>query len=227
MGLGNILVLAQVTAYVLLFILSFFIVIPIGINQTDLDGNCVLFASGTWHQNATVGKSFFRIDSWGDQSVCNFTMYIGIVSLLLSSILTVRLSLFLFREKDSSFLGAFLTFVVGVFVSVMLFADCVVLTLGFKFFCKQLVLSQGSAVLRCADADLIKWSTDPTLDTSSLIIHFGITEFGCWAAWICWTASLIMSVIKLWKYSQHESLARNIQRERDRLFGNYRSTEII
>ncbi|XP_070578920.1 transmembrane protein 179-like [Ptychodera flava] len=225
MGIGNILVLAQVTAYVLIFLLSFFIVVPAGINQTNFDGNCVLFSTGTWHRNAS--SNHFRIDAWGDRSVCNFTIYIGIVSLMASFILAVRLSIFLCREADSSFLGAFLTLVANVFIAVMLFADCLVFTLGFKFFCRQLVLSLDSGVLRCSEADYIEWSSDPNLNTSGLIIQLGMTQFGCWSAWVCWVVVVVMSVIKLWKYSQHESFLRSIQREKDRLFGNYSQSEII
>ncbi|XP_002741359.1 transmembrane protein 179-like [Saccoglossus kowalevskii] len=228
MGIGNILLLSQVTAYVLLFLLSFFIIVPSGVNLNNFDGNCALFATGTWHENKTTRHPYFSVDYWGDQSMCNFTIYIGILSMLVSFIFVVRLSIFLFREDDSSFLGAFLTLVINSFITVLLFSDCLVVTLGFNHFCDQLVKSPGSAISKCEMADLIQWDVDPLIVTSGMVVFFGMTEFGLWMSWITWLCLLIMSTVKIWRYSQHESFLRSMKRERERLFGHYSDqTQII
>lgn len=96
MGIPNITILCQVTAFVLSFLLSFFIVVPMGINQRDFGGHCILYASGEWNTTANV---LTNVD-WGPSSACGFSLFIGIVLLMLTLFYIVFDSLHLLQETE-------------------------------------------------------------------------------------------------------------------------------
>ena len=98
MGLGNILLLAQVTIYLIAFILSFFMFVPVSINLNAFDGHCLLFASGKW--SAKGGDVKLEFVDWGNVSSCNFTVFAGVVVMLVSIFYLIWYSLLLFKNID-------------------------------------------------------------------------------------------------------------------------------
>lgn len=96
MGLGNFLVLCQTCCYTLSVVLSFFYFIPIAVNRSDFDGNCILYATGHW-QNTTQQ---YDIDKWGASSNCGYPIFMGVVFMLLSLVLTWRMGVLLLKEID-------------------------------------------------------------------------------------------------------------------------------
>ena len=82
MGIPNMYSLVLDCFFLAAFILSFFICIPTGANVNNFDGHCLLYAKGDW----TVSKdgSFISQIKWGSDSSCNFTIFIGVVALMLS-----------------------------------------------------------------------------------------------------------------------------------------------
>jgi hypothetical protein len=99
MGLGNILLLAQVTAYLLAFILSFFVFIPIGICRSNFDGYCLLFATGTWSANGGQDVELTSVN-WESASTCNFCVFASVVVMMTSAVYMIWYSILLFKKVD-------------------------------------------------------------------------------------------------------------------------------
>jgi hypothetical protein len=96
MGLGNVLLLTQVIAFLVSFIVSFFIFIPIAANMKEFNGHCLLYAEGK-PDNTT--EEFIDIE-WGNNSACGFNMFMGVIVMLLSLFYMVWESIYLFKEID-------------------------------------------------------------------------------------------------------------------------------
>lgn len=96
MGLGNILLLTQVVAYLVSFIVSFFIFIPIATNVKEFNGHCLLYADGTFDDKT---KELTHI-SWGRDSACGFNIFMGVIVMLLSLFYMVWESVYLFKNID-------------------------------------------------------------------------------------------------------------------------------
>ena len=101
MGLGNMLILSQVTIFVLLFIVSFFIFVPLVVNSAQFNGHCLLFAEGVWTQeNSSVHHDYFHVSSWGTSSACDFPILVGVVGIPFSFFYILWLSIYLFRRTE-------------------------------------------------------------------------------------------------------------------------------
>ena len=96
MGIPNLTILCQMTAFVLSFLLSFFILIPMAINQRDFGGNCLLYASGEWN---TTTSLLTKVD-WGPNSACGFSLFIGVVLLMLTLFYIIIDSMHLLQETE-------------------------------------------------------------------------------------------------------------------------------
>lgn len=98
MGLNNIVLLSQVTGYVIALIFSLCIVIPMSLHQDEFRfvynirsdkmhskwynfrGHCLLFSSGCWQE--TDGQLQVH---WASQGYCNYTIFVGVILLLVSA----------------------------------------------------------------------------------------------------------------------------------------------
>lgn len=96
--MGNILLLSQVIAFLVSFLGSFFIFIPVSINLQEFDGHCLLGAKGTW--NFSSGNVMLMDIKWGLHSDCGFSIFIGIVAMILSVFFIVWQSVNLFKNTD-------------------------------------------------------------------------------------------------------------------------------
>ena len=105
MGLGNIFLLAQVTVYLIAFIVSFFMFVPVSINLTDFNGHCLLFATGTW--NANQGAQHLDYVDWGSTSSCNFAVFSGVAVMLSSLFYLIWYSILLYKNVDRYFAPIF------------------------------------------------------------------------------------------------------------------------
>lgn len=94
MGIQNIFLLSLTCIYLAIFILSFLVCVPAGININTFDGHCLLYASGKWNLNSTQEAELTYVD-WGPSSACNFTIFIGIVSMITSLFYLARNSVLL------------------------------------------------------------------------------------------------------------------------------------
>lgn len=216
MGLGNVVVLSQCTAFILMFIFSFFIFVPVSINYNEFDGHCLLYATGTWVSNTSKGVQLELVE-WGPGSACNFAIFMGVVMMLLSLFYIVMQSAYLIKDMDSSWLEAFLTTIVCVVMTIMMFSATLTLTVGFDKWC-SLVTAPESEISSCELADFIKFTEFlGNIDATNFFTEMKMAEFGCWASLVCWVFVTIVSVYKLYRYQQHESFRSSVNRERERL----------
>ena len=102
MGMGNLLILAQVTTYLLLFIVSFFVFVPLVINNAEFNGNCLLFARGEWslHGRGPEGQYQLKVTHWGSSSSCDFPILVGVVAIPLTFFYVLWMSAFLYRQSE-------------------------------------------------------------------------------------------------------------------------------
>merc|ERR1712168_699505 len=70
--------------------------------QDNFKGHCLLFTTGEWRER----DGQFVVD-WASQAYCNFTIFVGVVMFVISATQIYRISLFLYKGKDSSFFSAF------------------------------------------------------------------------------------------------------------------------
>ncbi|XP_022094737.1 transmembrane protein 179-like isoform X1 [Acanthaster planci] len=214
MGIGNILMLCQVTAYVMCSIFAFFVFAPMAVNKNgEFAGNCLLFAQGN-----ISGTKEIVIESWGPAAGCNFAITIGVFALLVSITQIVRLAFHVYYETDSSFIGVFGTFVVNVIMTIMLFASAINVTQGYSVWC-QLI----DRVAECSVAGFITnlWGNLKGIKPDNYAVELGMVQFGLWTELLLWTVISILSVVKLAKYHQREHIFRSLNRERERLLGSY------
>ena len=74
-------------------------------------GHCLLFTSGEWREN---DGQF--VPEWASQAYCNFTIFVGVVMFVISATQIYRLSLFLYKGKDSTFFSAFVDVLSSIFM---------------------------------------------------------------------------------------------------------------
>ncbi|XP_033630943.1 transmembrane protein 179-like [Asterias rubens] len=220
MGIGNILMLCQVTAYLLCAIFSFFVFAPMAVNKNnDFNGNCLLFPNGSVDPQTSV----VTIKTWGSPGGCNFAITIGIVALLVSIAQLVRLSFHVFYETDSSFIGAFGTFIGNVIITVMVFISAINITEGYSAWCRLIEQAASSCSLAGFEENI--WKKLKYIKPDNYAVELGMVQFGLWSEFLIWLFLSIFSIIKLIKYNQQESIIRSLSRERQRLLGHYRQPD--
>ncbi|XP_062911051.1 transmembrane protein 179-like isoform X2 [Mobula hypostoma] len=85
-GVNNRLLFCQCTAYVLAFVLALFAAVPLGQEQHELRGHCLLYAAGRWQRgNASRGSGCaqaqcVRLLRWGPASACRFSLFVSVFS---------------------------------------------------------------------------------------------------------------------------------------------------
>lgn len=151
MGMGNILLLSQVIAFLVSFLGSFFIFIPVSINLQEFDGHCLLGAKGTW--NFSSGNVMLMDIKWGLHSDCGFSIFIGIVAMILSVFFIVWQSVNLFKNTDSSWVDAFVTCVICIIMCLLLFICSLILSVGYHRWCKTLT-GYNSPFSRCEETEM-------------------------------------------------------------------------
>ena len=92
------LVLSQVTGYMLLFIMAFFIFIPVAVNKVEFSDQCLLYASGEWQLNTT--EPTLVISNWGNVDTCNFPIVVAVVTLPVTLAYCAFLSVDLFKNTE-------------------------------------------------------------------------------------------------------------------------------
>ncbi|XP_010188512.1 PREDICTED: transmembrane protein 179-like, partial [Mesitornis unicolor] len=91
MALSNFL-FAQCICYFLAFLFSFIVVVPLSENGNDFHGRCLLFTEGMW-LNANLTE-------WGPEAACRFSIFTGLLSLLLATVQAWRTLFFLCKGHE-------------------------------------------------------------------------------------------------------------------------------
>ncbi|XP_071963128.1 transmembrane protein 179-like [Antedon mediterranea] len=224
MGFGNLLVLSQVCGFVLLLLLSLFVLPPMFSYNQAFEGKCLLFASGHYDSNNTTGLSFY-VDNWGASGYCNFTIFIGVCQIILSFVQIVRLSIHLANDTDSSFIGVFLTTLSTLMFAFLVMICCLIVTIGFMSWCNS--VTSDNFVRSCEMVGYANIWKHAHIDASKFSIQFGITLFGLWFSLFVWFVEMAFSSAKLFQYHQQEDIMRSLMRERQRLLGQYQEPELM
>ncbi|XP_076463430.1 transmembrane protein 179-like [Babylonia areolata] len=219
MGLANILLLAQVTLYLISLILSFFMYVPISVNLNDFDGHCLLFATGKW--TADKLDVLLQVD-WGSSSSCNFAVFSGVAVMLASLFYLIWYSVLLFKNVDSSWLDAFVCGGISLLLTIFTFASGLAISIGFRDWC-ILVTDPKAGFESCEDGDYIPFGQKLGINTRHFYTEFQIAQFGAWLLWISQLSLLILSAVKLCRYHSQEAFLTSMTRERQRLIQRVQS----
>ncbi|XP_025103707.1 transmembrane protein 179-like [Pomacea canaliculata] len=214
MGIPNKLLLAQVTLYVISFILSFFVFVPISVNLGHFGGHCLLFATGNWTSDT---NAVLQSVNWGPDGACNFPIFTGVFSMLVSIIYVIWYSIFLLKETDSSWLNAAVSAFFSFILLIFSFASSLTVSSGFHDWCDLVTSPKANMLVSCADGDYIPFGKAIDVDTTFFYTEFQITQFGCWSFWICQLFLFALAVMKLYHYHRQEALPISFNRERQRL----------
>jgi len=211
----------QLGAYVLSFISAFFHFVPVALSQENFGGQCLLFTSGQWDFNSSSGDPpSLTIDQWGAQSLCNFNIFMGMCTMIVSFTQIVRLSCSISRTRQPGFLTSFIDFAVC-FVNVLLyFITSMILSFGFRQFC-ALIMRPPSNIRDCNVNDLEFTYPMKGIHVSGFYSHMHVALFGVWFSWIIWVGNLILAYLKLHlahsRIGQGQPLATALSRETEKL----------
>ncbi|KAI4477853.1 transmembrane protein 179 [Polistes fuscatus] len=208
MALTNILLLSQIAGYVVALILSLCIIVPMSLHQDEFQGHCLLFSTGTWQE--TDGQF---VVNWASQISCNYTIFVGLVLLLTAAFQIYRLSVFMYRGEDSSFLSAFVDVVSCIFLTIITLIAAIIVTLGFMTWCQCMTKRFPSCEL-AAGNDIDKADG---INTSGFHIELGAAQFGTWSSLSIWVGLSVFAVLKLLRYHQIENMKVSMYRERQKL----------
>ncbi|OAD56934.1 hypothetical protein WN48_02459 [Eufriesea mexicana] len=217
MALTNILLLSQISGYVVALVLSLCIIIPMSLHQEEFRGHCLLFSTGTWQES----DGQFVVN-WASRAYCNYTIFVGLMLLLTSAIQIYRLSVFMYRGEDSSFLSAFIDVVGTIFLTTITLIAAIIITLGFMTWCQCMTKRFPSCEL-AAGNDIDKADN---INTSGFHIELGAAQFGSWTSLSIWVGLSVFAVLKLLRYHQLENMKVSMYRERQRLIEAASSNEI-
>ncbi|XP_059047580.1 transmembrane protein 179 [Achroia grisella] len=188
MALTNVLLLSQIAAYVIGFILSLCIIVPLSMHQDEFSGHCLLFCDMSCGWN--ISLSLY---------VCLVQMY--------------RLSRFMYKGLDSSFLSAFIEAVGCVMLCGLTVSAAVMVTLGFMTWCQNIVERFPS----CEDAAGQNIDSKDNISTNGFYVEIGTAQFGVWGAFATWVGLAVFSTLKVCRYHQLENIQVSMYRERQRL----------
>ncbi|KAK3891704.1 hypothetical protein Pcinc_004413 [Petrolisthes cinctipes] len=208
MGLNNVLVLSQVTTYILTLLLAFCIIIPISFHLIDFKGHCLLFSNGTWRESD--GQ---LVVAWASVGFCDYNLVWASISLFIALIQTYRFAAQLCRGTESTFLSAFLDVVLSLMMSVAALAGALIVTMGYQTWCDAIMMRFEA----CEDATGNNIDKQDDIDTRMFYTQLGTAQFGAWTSWVCWVGLSMFAMLKLCKYHQQENIRVSMARERARL----------
>ncbi|XP_067004131.1 transmembrane protein 179 [Anabrus simplex] len=218
MSLSNVILLGQIAGYTIALILSLCIIVPMSFHQEEFNGHCLLFSTGEWREE----DGLFSV-SWASQAYCNYVVFVGVVLFLTAAVQVYRMSMFLYRGTDSSFLSAFVDVIGSIFMSIMILAAALMVTLGFLVWCEDMTERFPS----CETAAGKQIDNKDNINTSWFYIEMGTAQFGAWASWACWVGLSVFAVLKLCRYHQIENMRVSMYRERQRLINDGPSHEPV
>uniref|UniRef100_A0A8D0GU02 Transmembrane protein 179 n=1 Tax=Sphenodon punctatus TaxID=8508 RepID=A0A8D0GU02_SPHPU len=216
MALNNFL-FAQCICYFLAFLFSFIVVVPLSENSKDFHGRCLLFTEGMWlNANLTVEKQRFTVQEWGPESACRFSVFTGLLSLLLAAVQAWRTLFFLCKGHEDSFFYAFLNLLISAFVVFVIFIASTIVSVGFNMWCDA-ITEKGSMPDSCEELQDI--DLELNLENAAFYDQFAIAQFGLWAAWLTWLGITILAFVKVYQNYRQEDLLDSLIHEKELLLG--------
>ncbi|NWI12771.1 transmembrane protein 179 [Apteryx mantelli] len=216
MALNNFL-FAQCICYFLAFLFSFIVVVPLSENGNDFHGRCLLFTEGMWlNANLTVERQRFTVQEWGPEAACRFSIFTGLLSLLLATVQAWRTLFFLCKGHEDSFFYAFLNLLISAFVVFITFIASTIVSVGFNMWCDA-ITEKGSMPNSCEELQDI--DLELNLENSAFYDQFAIAQFGLWAAWLTWLGITILAFLKVYHNYRQEDLLDSLIHEKELLLG--------
>ncbi|KAM8807737.1 T179A protein, partial [Eudromia elegans] len=216
MALNNFL-FAQCICYFLAFLFSFIVVVPLSENGNDFHGRCLLFTEGMWlNANLTVERQRFTVQEWGPEAACRFSIFTGLLSLLLATVQAWRTLFFLCKGHEDSFFYAFLNLLISAFVVFITFIASTIVSVGFNMWCDA-ITEKGSMPNSCEELQDI--DLELNLENSAFYDQFAIAQFGLWAAWVTWLGITILAFLKVYHNYRQEDLLDSLIHEKELLLG--------
>ncbi|CAG4956830.1 unnamed protein product [Colias eurytheme] len=208
MALTNVLLLSQIAGYVFGLILSLCIIVPLSMHQDEFSGHCLLFSKGTWQE-----EDGQLLVMWASRAYCNYVIVVGILMFIVCCIQIYRLSVFVCKGIDSSFLSAFIEAVGCVIFCGLAITAALIVTLGFMTWCQNIVERFPS----CEDATGQDIDKKDSISTHGFYIELGTAQFGAWALFALWVGLAVFSTLKVCRYHQLQNIQVSMYRERQRL----------
>ncbi|NWX96563.1 T179A protein, partial [Nothoprocta ornata] len=216
MALNNFL-FAQCICYFLAFLFSFIVVVPLSENGNDFHRRCLLFTEGMWlNANLTVERQRFTVQEWGPEAACRFSIFTGLLSLLLATVQAWRTLFFLCKGHEDSFFYAFLNLLISAFVVFITFIASTIVSVGFNMWCDA-ITEKGSMPNSCEELQDI--DLELNLENSAFYDQFAIAQFGLWAAWLTWLGITILAFLKVYHNYRQEDLLDSLIHEKELLLG--------
>ncbi|GCB65977.1 hypothetical protein scyTo_0011936 [Scyliorhinus torazame] len=197
MGLGNRLLFCQCTAYLLAFVLSLFAAVPLGEDQHQLRGRCLLYGAGRWQQANGSGCAqahCFHLLRWGPQAACCYSLFVAIFSCAYSALQGFRSTYLLCKSFQESLFSEFVSMLLSCTIALLMLVASATVSDGLNTWCNS-VTNKGNTTISCRDAqeEPLNLNEVPTL----FYDHFGTAQFGLWCAWIVWIVLAILAFLKI------------------------------
>ncbi|CAK1583920.1 unnamed protein product [Parnassius mnemosyne] len=208
MVLTNVLLLSQIAGYVIGLILSLCIIVPMSMHQDEFGGHCLLFSKGAWQE-----EDGQLLVSWASQAYCNYVIAIGVLMFIVCLVQIYRLSIFMYKGQDSSFLSAFIEAVGCMILCGLTVTAACIVTLGFMTWC-QIIVERFPSCEDAAGQDIDKRDK---ISTHGFYIEMGTAQFGAWGAFATWVGLAVFSTLKVCRYHQLQNIQVSMYRERQRL----------
>lgn len=218
----NVVLLSQITGYVIITILTLCVNTPMICNLSEFNDHCLLFSSGKW--NATNGQ--FQVN-WSSKINCTYPIILNFLILSLSLYQIYKYSVYLYRGRDSSFLSAFCDIVLSIVFTLLTIIAACMITFGFIQWCQAMIerfpsceISEGSQI------DILD-----NINTKNFYLEMGTAQFAIWAMFATWVALSICALWKMWKYHQLDIIRSSMYNERRKLAqqesSNERSSSLV
>lgn len=208
MAVGNFLLLTQIAGYAASTILSLCVLIPLIVNLRDMKGNCLLYTTGEFLDTGDF------VPKWASFSYCTYTTVLSCLLNLVSLIQLTRMSYFLRKGVDSSFISAFWDTIVALLSVAFTILAAIFVTGGFSKWCRA--VTQRFSSCEAGQGILSISNPDGVINTSSFYIQMGTVQFGIWTLFVTWVLLLVLAGRKLFIYHERENLIVSMSRDRRR-----------
>lgn len=207
----------QGAGYLVAFVLSLIICVPMSMNQDQFKGKCLLFSTGEWQQH---DGQF--IAQWASQAYCNFTIFVAVIMFVVSVIQFGRFIKVLRRGRESGFFSAFIDVIICFFMTVFVLIAACFVTFGFKIWCHGMLKRFPS----CGEATGSPIDKADGIDSDGFYFQISMAQFGIWFAFSVWIMLLSFSMVKLCQLHHEENLRVSMAKERKRLLNEDLVSEV-
>ncbi|XP_045187112.1 transmembrane protein 179B-like [Mercenaria mercenaria] len=192
----NWLILLQALLYFCIFILGFLVCIPVGINRSSFDGECILYADV--HHS---GKIYITGSA---SSNCEFPIYFSVFGMIIVGLLAgLCFGYFALRSRSDEDVGRrmwTLPFIpLNAVLTIIALVTACVLSHGFNIFCES-VKDLSDLIKSCA---LLEHQTfNNKTDTGGFVGLSSLSQAGAWIGFFIYLIQTGISVLRFFRNRQ-------------------------